>query len=408
MKNIMKRLQVFIILSLTVCMLSGCVSSSAEITSEFDDVEEIDSLDTESEEEVFEESEEVSEESEEEPVSVEYVEWDGTGTIRKNDAVRLGRMQYYQGKTYVIDRDNSVLGEPFPTVPRKEGDKLVEPKITFFLFAEDTLFYMEKKDIGIPWLSSRQCCCNLYAQSLESGEVRLLAEDLAGGSIYYETADAVYHEGIITYEVYREELDTGYDEDLTIKQIDSDTGEILNEVNFGKSVYAINYNKDYLYYYDREAEKDFYYYFRDGSRKEVVFAPEIGYTYHEDGNMYGEISSGDEKYKVVQLYEQGEEVARIFSYEFSGYTYHSHNKIFYEEDRKVMEYNLETGELRFICELGEDEYDPHDLSGIEENNGMIFLEEGGLGAPGGYGIIYLYEVQDGQKKFVTNGFWVDF
>lgn len=398
-KKLAKRIGILqmLLLWLIIFLLTGCTETAAEPSDEsgHDETDwEILSEETEAPEETgdWEDSEETTEAA----APIEYEEWDGTGTLKKNNAAPLSRMQYFQGKTYVVDKDDTVLGAPFPTVARKEGEKLVEPQISYFLFTEDSLFYLEEsKTIHSDYRDHR--CFELYAQSLENGEVRKLADDVG---------EAVYQDGVIIYQAYRERQFTEDNSDVIVKQLDAKTGVKLNEINLGNQVFLRHYDQNTLFYDDHVDDKYYYYYFETKQRKEIWFPKELYlYTYVISGNIYAPISLENGNWKVVQLYEQGEKVNRIFSKEFPAETYASHEKIFYEEDRKIMEYNLETNETRFICELGEDEYGPHDLYDIEENGGIILLKEGGDGPEGGYGNIYLYEVEDGQKTLVTKGFW---
>lgn len=389
-----------LLLLLTIFLLTGCAETSAEPSDESGYAEtdgENETEDTKASEEAGDEEEwEETEDEVEESIPIEYEEWDGTGTLKKSNAAPLSRMQYFQGKTYVVDKDDSVLGAPFPTVARQEGENLVEPKISYFLFADDSLFYMEESKTVWSYYRDYRCF-ELYVQSLKTGEVRKLADDVG---------EAVYQDGVIIYQVYRERQFTEDNSDVIVKQLDVETGEVVYEINLGNQVFLRYYDRYTLFYDDHVDEKYYYYYFETKDRRVIWFPKELDlYTYVIGDNIYAPIPLENGNRKIVQLYEQGEQVNRIFPKEFSGDFYASHEKIFYEEDRKVMEYNLETNETRFICELGEDEYGPHDLHDIEENGGMILLREGSVGPEDGYPIVYLYEVKDGQKKFVTDSFW---
>jgi len=288
------------------------------------------------------------------------------------------------------------LGAEFPVVPRKVGDQFIEPVISKFLLTEDKLFYMEENpDVeGNGW---KHRCYDLYVQFFETGEVMQLATKIGG---------AVYHEGVIIYENYVD-YSVDFDERFEmVRKIDVETGEVLDEFDLGARGIVFEYNKDYVRYFLKEDRKDYYYWFQTKSSEEIVL-PEgaRSYNYSIDGNLYAKSEQENGSTKIVQLYEQGKSVYRIFPKEFSGDTYCSCDKVFYEEDRKIMEYNLETGEERYLCDLGENQYGPHIFCEIQESNGMILLEESAPGAPGEYGTHYLYEVKDGVKTLVTCGFW---
>ncbi len=393
----------YLVILLAAAILGGCVSDAQKESQgaiQMSIVENVDEeVSEESEEqdllEELDESEELDEELiEDEPMTVEYVEWDGTGTIKKNGAAALSDMQYFDGKTYVVDRDDRNLGAEFPVVPI--GDQLVEPVISKFLLTEDKLFYMEENpDVeGHGWDNR---CYDLYVQFLETGEVKLLDT---------EVEQVVYQDGVVLCENY-EDRTADFDERTeVIRKIDVETGDLLDEFDLGTRGTVYECNKDYIMYFLSEDYKDYCYWFQTKTSEEIVF-PE-GTRWSKDfssGNMYAKIDLENGSTKIVQLYEQGKPVYRIFPKEFYGNTYCSCDKVFYEDDRKIMEYNLETGEERYLCDLGENQYGPHIFCEIQESNGMILLEESGLGAPGEYGTHYLYEVKDGVKTLVTNGFW---
>lgn len=392
-----KKRNSFIILFFIVCILSGCRRDSGEPAYES----------------VFSEaasSSEIGEETTEEPTSgdsgeepestgesapIEYVKWDGTGTLKKNGAEYLGKMQYFNGKTYVIDTDDTVLGEPLPVVARQTENGPVEPVVSYFYFTEDTLFYLEESEVTKNLLAAKRCF-DLYAQSLGNEDVRLLAR---------EVGEAVYQDGVITYEVYKEPTLSEEKPDVIIKQVDAETGKLLNEFNFGNQCFVFDYNKENVLYYSNEESKYYYYNFKEKISQSADM-PEVHFLlYSSNGNIYARIPSENGLVRVVELYEQGTPVYRSFPREFSGDIYFSHEKVFYEEDRKVMEYDLEKNETRCVCELGSDEYGENTLHSVEESGGVILLREDSSGPEGGYGIIYLYEVRDGEKTLITDGFW---
>lgn len=393
-----KKMNFLIILFLTVCILSGCRGGSAEPAYESEFSEVVSSSESGEEttgEPTSEDSEEESE-STGESAPIEYVEWDGTGTLKKNGAEYLGKMQYFNGKTYVIDTDDTVLGEPLPVVARQTENGPVEPVVSYFYFAEDKLFYLEEsKTIISNYIFCR--CFDLYVQSLETGEVKLLAT---------EVGEAVYQDGVITYSVYRERSTAVEKEDVVIKQVDIETGKLLSEINLGNHAVAWDYNSEYILYY-LEADGKFYFYFYESREREEVPLPEV-YNYrifYGNGNLFIGVMVGDSTYQIAELYEQSEKVTRIFPFELPSTFYFSHEKVFYEEDRKVMEYDLEKNETRCVCELGSDEYGENTLHSVEESGGVVLLKEGSSGPEGDYGIIYLYEVKDGEKTLITDGFW---
>jgi len=394
----------YLAILLATAMLGGCAGDVQDESKEAIQTSIVENLDEEVSEESGEqdlleehdESEELDEELiEDEPVTVEYVEWDGTGTIKKKKGeANLSDMQYFGGRTYVVDKDNRNLGAEFPVVPRKVGEQLIEPVISKFLLTESELLYLEETPNTTTYDWSNRCY-DLYVQHLDTGDVRLLAA---------EVDEAVYQEGVITYEKFVD-CDADYKEIASsIRQVDVKTGEILNELDFGTNDFVWYYNKDNVYY-DRE-DKSYCYNFATKTTEEIVFPGSTRYTRHYyDGNIYATIYPKDNVFMIVQLYEQGDSVYRIFPKEFSYSSYFSHDKVFYEADRKIMEYNLETGEERYLCDLGENQYGPCDFCGAQENNGMVLLEESGPGAPGEYGTHYLYEVKDGVKTLVTSAFW---
>lgn len=388
----------YLALLLGAAVLGGCAGNAQKTVEDALSVVAVESSGNETlmeseETEAFEESDE---EYEEEIVTVEYVEWDGTGTIKKNRAAVLSDRQYFNGKTYVVDSDTRNLGAEFPVVPRKVGDQLVEPVISEFLLTEDKLFYLEKSP-DVETHGWNGDCYDLYVQSLDTGEVRLLDTKVDW---------VVYQEGVVLCHDYVSHSVEAEAQDEAVRKIDVETGTLLDELNFETRDVVMDATKDYVMYYQGTGASYYYYYFETKTSEQFVFPEGTLYRdYFSDGNMYAKLDLENGNTQIVQLYEQGNPVYRIFSKEFSGDTYCSHHKVFYEENRKIMEYNLETGEDRYVCDLGENEYGSCDLYGVQESNGVVLLEEIG-DSDNEYGVRYLYEVKDGVKTLVTDGFWI--
>ncbi len=376
--------------TLMLCILTGCaqniVKHSKEATTDIPSTTSRESMSKESFQSVPQEDSSASETSSipEQPKTPEFTVWDGQGELRKLAKRYLGKYQYKEGEVYYCGN--------LPVVERTTGEYQGKPYVEAFYIVDDMLYYLEDDGTVADSIYEAKSM-RLFSQPLGSqgDDVVLLAEGVVA---------VCYQDGILSCRMKND----------FFKQIDTSTGEAIFEYDFGNSdldgmVYA--YEKDYLICYSADVEQYYQYQYND-DRKQMIFIPDEykielwGWA----GNLFSQQRHGDGTVNIVQLYEQGDPVWRIFPQILPSYYQFSNGKVFYyDEETGVMEYDLETNALRTICDVEPDEYGDGKRSYIEaaDDNGGVFLTE--MNSYNSYPNVFVYFVDErGNKRLLFDGF----
>ncbi len=347
--------------TLMLCILTGCaqniVKQSKEATTDIPSTTSRESMSKESSQSVLQEDSSASETSSipEEQKTPEFTVWDGQEKLLRLDQREFGEFQYVNGTAYYVGN--------LPLVDRTNGDYPGKAYADAFYMTDHMLYYLED-DGTVEDTIYEAKSMRLFAQPLDSNgaDVALLAEN-----VYFAT----YQNGIIMYDTFDR-----------FKQINTNTSEIAFEFNFKdieENGQVYTYEKDYVFYYSHDAKQYFYYYYKS-QRKEPVYIPhELEYNlWAWSGNLFSKKENEDGSVNIVQLYEQGKPVWRVFPQKIPYNFDFSDGKAFYYDDETgVMEYDLETDTLRKICDVEPDEYGDGKRAYIhaEGDNGGTFLIE---------------------------------
>lgn len=360
------------VLLLTICLLTGCAgekipTATPDTTAHPNQTDE--NLSTEIQTEPSSDQETTTEsESSSEPETSELpelTEWDGTGEFKKLNQVRLCDFQYIDGVLYTPSR--------LPLLERTSGEYPGQARANLFCIVNDMIYYLENDGTGEDE-HDRDLKYRLYSQPFDgSAEAVLLAEDVWR---------AKYQCGVILCSTYDPTTDH-----VIYKQIDATTGELLLEFDsvvidndMGDKYIVCTDELDYLICYFYDAIELIQYNYKDQTERQFPITYEYGYyVFSWAGNLFTWYWNEDRTVSLIQLYEQGELVMRIFPVEFPNMNYSfSNGKVIYCEDNAtVMEYDLASNTTRKVCDLdpGVSEEKPHVFLDAQSDNGAVLLDE---------------------------------
>lgn len=381
----------FAILLLTICLLTGCagekVPTATPDTTDLPNwMEENLSTETQTEPSSDQETTSESESSSEPEISElpELTEWDGTGEFKRLNQIGLSDFQYIDGVLYTPGR--------LPLLERTSGEYPGQARADLFCIVDDMIYYLE--DDGTVYDEhDRGLRYRLYAQPFDgSAEAVLLAEHVF---------EAKYQEGILLCQAYDPTTDH-----VIYKQIDAESGEILLEFDSNiiretiGNYFIISDELDYLICYFYNTIQLVQYRYEDQTVQQLPITKEYGdRVFSWAGNLFTWHWNEDRTVSLIQLYEQGEPVMRLFPVKFPNKNYSfSNGKVIYcEENSTVMEYDLASNTTRKVCDLdpGISEEKPHIFLNAQSDNGGVLLEE----SCGDYSFLYLID-ENGKKTLL--------